>query len=119
MARDYRFTNAPAHTLALDLSYDLPPTPIGKLTANVNYSLQSDKFTNATVTGGRYVVGDYGLMNARLSLGDIPGLAGVSAALWARNLTDKDYYLLQFNIGRPGAIYGEPRTYGIDLSVEL
>ena len=119
VARDYRFTNAPAHTLALDLSYDLPPTPIGKLTANVNYTLQSDKFTNATVTNGRYIVGDYGLMNARLSLGDIPGLRGVSAALWARNLTDKDYYLLQFNIGRPGAIYGEPRAYGIDLSVEL
>jgi len=119
VAADYRFTNAPAHTLAFDVTYDLPPTPVGRLSANANYTMQSDKFTNATITGGRYVVGDYGLLNARLALTDIPGLAGVRAALWARNLADKEYYLMQFNIGRPGAIFGEPRTYGIDLSMEL
>lgn len=118
VAADYRFTNAPAHTLALDVTYDLPPTPVGRLSANANYTMQSDKFTNATITGG-YVVGDYGLLNARLALTDIPGLAGVRVALWARNLADKEYYLMQFNIGRPGAIFGEPRTYGIDLSIEL
>lgn len=64
-------------------------------------------------------MGDYGLLNARMSLGDIPGLPEVRAALWGRNLTDKNYYLMLFDIGRPGAIFGEPRTYGIDLSVEL
>ncbi|WP_150290995.1 TonB-dependent receptor [Sphingobium estronivorans] len=119
IASGYRFTNAPEHTFAFDISYDLPPLPIGKLTANANYTAQSDKFTNATISGGKYIVGDYGLINARLSLADIPGLRGVKAALWGRNLADKDYYLMQFNIGRPGAIFGEPRTYGVDLSVEF
>ena len=116
---NYRFTNAPQHSIALDLTYDLPPTPVGRLTANVNYTAQSDKFTNASVTSGKFVVGDYGLINARLGLDDIPGLPGVRAALWGRNLADTEYYLMQFNIGRPGAIFGEPRTYGIDVSVEL
>jgi iron complex outermembrane receptor protein len=119
ISSNYRFTNAPEHTFALDVTYDLPRLPIGQLTANANYTAQSDKFTNATIGGGKYIVGDYGLINARLALSDIPGLPGVRAAVWGRNLADKEYYLMQFNIGRPGAIFGEPRTYGIDLSVEF
>ncbi|WP_236626798.1 TonB-dependent receptor [Sphingomonas sp. MM-1] len=115
----YRFTNAPRHTLAADLRYDLPPLPIGMLSANVNYTMQSDKFTNATIDNGKYIVGDYGLLNARLTLSDIPGVKGARIGLWGRNLTDKEYYVMQFNIGRPGALFGEPRTYGVDLSFEF
>ena len=119
IADNYRFTNAPKHTIALDLTYDLPRLPIGQLSANVNYTAQSDKFTNSTISSGKYIIGDYGLLNARLTLGDIPGVKGVRASLWGRNLTDKNYYIMQFNVGRPGALFGEPRTYGIDLNVEF
>ena len=119
IAAGYRFTNAPKHTVAADVTYDLPRLPVGQLTANVNYTAQSRKYTNATIAGGKYVIGGYGLLNARLTLADIPGLDGVRVALWGRNLTDKDYYVMQFNIGRPGALFGEPRTYGVDLSIAL
>ena len=119
IADNYRFTNAPKHTIALDLTYDLPRLPIGQLSANVNYTAQSDKFTNSTISSGKYIIGDYGLLNARLTLGDIPGVKGVRASLWGRNLTDKNYYIMQFNVGRPGALFGEPRTYGVDLNVEF
>ena len=119
IADNYRFTNAPKHTIALDLTYDLPRLPIGQLSANINYTAQSDKFTNSTISSGKYIIGDYGLLNARLTLGDIPGVKGVRASLWGRNLTDKNYYIMQFNVGRPGALFGEPRTYGIDLNVEF
>ncbi len=119
IADNYRFTNAPKHTIAVDLTYDLPRLPIGQLSANVNYTAQSDKFTNSTISSGKYIIGDYGLLNARLTLGDIPGVKGVRASLWGRNLTDKNYYIMQFNVGRPGALFGEPRTYGVDLNVEF
>ncbi len=119
IAVNYRFTNAPRHSIALDLTYDLPRLPVGRLSANLNYTAQSDKYTNATITSGRYIIGDYGLLNGRLTLTDIPGVTGVRASLWGRNLTDKNYYVMQFNVGRPGALFGEPRTYGIDLSVEF
>ncbi|MGW8204712.1 TonB-dependent receptor (plasmid) [Sphingomonas bisphenolicum] len=119
IAANYRFTNAPRHSIALDLTYDLPRLPLGHLSANFNYTAQSDKYTNATVTSGRYIIGDYGLLNGRLTLTDIPGVKGVRASLWGRNLTDKNYYVMQFNVGRPGALFGEPRTYGVDLSVEF
>ncbi|WOK36330.1 TonB-dependent receptor [Sphingomonas sp. C3-2] len=115
----YRFVNAPKHSLALDFNYDLPALPIGKLSTNVNYTMQSDKYVSATISGGKYIVGDYGLLNARLTLAEIPGVDGVRVGLWGRNLTDKEYYIMQFNIGRPGALFGEPRTYGIDLTAEF
>ena len=89
------------------------------MSAIVNYTAQSDKYTSSTISSGKYIIGDYGLLNARLTLGDIPGLGGVRASLWGRNLTDKNYYIMQFNVGRPGALFGEPRTYGIDLNVEF
>ncbi|RJF94168.1 TonB-dependent receptor [Sphingomonas cavernae] len=119
VSANYRFTNAPKHTLALDFNYDLPELPIGQVSANVNYTMQSDKFTSSTITGGKYIIGDYGLLNARLNLAEIPGVDGVRLGLWGRNLTNTDYYIMQFNIGRPGALFGEPRTYGVDLSFDF
>ena len=81
--------------------------------------MQSDKFTGSTISGGKFITGDYGLLNARLTLAEIPGVEGVRVGLWGRNLTDTEYYIMQFNIGRPGALFGEPRTYGVDLTVEF
>ncbi|HET6524333.1 TonB-dependent receptor [Sphingopyxis sp.] len=119
ISADYRFTNAPKNTLAFDANYTLPDLPVGTLSANVNYTMQSDKFTGSTIAGGKFITGDYGLLNARLTLAEIPGVDGVRVGLWGRNLTDTEYYIMQFNIGLPGALFGEPRTYGVDLTVEF
>ncbi len=119
ISSNFRFTQSPKHTLAADVTYDLPSLPFGQLTANANYTMQSDKFSSSTISGGKFIIGDYGLLNARLTLAEIPGLEQFRIALWGRNLTDKEYYLFQFNIGRPGAIFGEPRTYGLDVIVEF
>ncbi len=119
ISADYRFTNAPKNTLAFDANYTLSDLPVGTLSANVNYTMQSDKFTGSTISGGKFITGDYGLLNARLTLAEIPGVEGVRVGLWGRNLTDTEYYIMQFNIGRPGALFGETRTYGVDLTVEF
>ncbi|MGN7930668.1 TonB-dependent receptor [Sphingopyxis sp. 22461] len=119
ISANFRFSNAPKHSLGLDVNYDLPTTPVGTFSTNVNYTMQSDKYVSSSISGGKFIVGDYGLLNARLTLADIPGVDGLRVALWGRNLTDKEYYVTQFNIGRPGALFGEPRTYGVDLSFEF
>lgn len=65
----------------------------------------------------RYVVGDYGLLNARLGLSEIRlGAGELRVALWGRNLADEEYYVTHFNAGLPSAYFGDPRSYGIDLS---
>lgn len=118
ISANFRFSQAPKHSLALDATHDLL-LPIGTLTSNVNYTAQSKKYTSSTISSGEYIIGDYGLLNGRLTLADIPSVEGLRLSLWGRNLTDKEYYVMQFNIGRPGALFGEPRSYGIDLSYEF
>jgi iron complex outermembrane receptor protein len=113
----YTFVEAPKHTLTTSLEYRFPDTPIGILTANVDYFLKSKVSTSTA--DPRYVIGDYGLLNARLTLSDIPvGLGNWRLSAFGKNLTDKEYYIAHFNGGLPSAIFGDPRTYGLELTFE-
>lgn len=59
------------------------------------------------------------LLDARLTLADVSvGAAKASFALWGRNLTDEEYRIhgIDFgSLGYAGNVWGEPRSYGIDL----
>lgn len=114
----YSFVEAPKHTLTTSAEYAFPEMSIGQLTANIDYFMQSKK---ASATGdARYIVGDYGLLNARLTLSDIPvGFGNWRVSAFAKNLTDTNYYVAHFTSGMPSAIFGEPRTYGLELSFEF
>lgn len=62
----------------------------------------------------------YGLLSARISFEDIGG-SNLSAAVFATNLTDKDYVLAvqpfyDAPFGFTSATFGEPRAYGVELS---
>ena len=65
------------------------------------------------------VVPGYGLLNARLGLRREDGRWDISA--WARNLTDKNYYISKGvqNFGLITGTLGEPRTYGVTLRTSL
>ena len=113
----YTFVEAPKHTLTTSLEYRFPDTPIGILTANIDYFLKSKVSTSTA--DPRYVIGDYGLLNARLTLSDIPvGFGNWRLSAFGKNLTDEEYYIAHFNGGLPSAIFGDPRTYGLELTFE-
>ena len=113
----YTFVEAPKHTLTTSLEYRFPDTPIGVLTANIDYFLKSKVSTSTA--DRRYVIGDYGLLNARLTLSDIPvGFGSWRLSAFGKNLTDKEYYIAHFNGGLPSAIFGDPRTYGLEVTFE-
>jgi iron complex outermembrane receptor protein len=113
----YTFIEAPKHTLSASLEYVFPQTPIGIVTANIDYFQQSRKST--ATADARYILGDYGLLNARLTLSDIPvGFGKWRLSAFGRNITNEDYYIAHFNAGLPGAIFGEPRTYGLEMTFE-
>lgn len=110
----YHFVEAPRNSVNTRLQYDFPELSFGQFSALVDYAWQGDKYSASN--DSRYVVGSYGLLNARLNLTGIEFAAGeLRAALWGRNLTDEEYYVAHFNAGVPSAIFGEPRSYGIDL----
>ena len=63
------------------------------------------------------------LVNARLGIENVRFAQGtLRAALWGRNLTDEEYNTYGINFSSLGPItaqYGEPRTWGVDLTWEF
>jgi len=112
----YAYVSAPKNALSLNLDYEFPETSIGVPSLHVDYGFQSKQFAQAN--DPRYIIGDYGLLNARFNLSEIHTPIGTwQLGLWSKNLTDKSYYVTHANLFAPGAIYGDPRTYGIDLTI--
>lgn len=93
----------------------------GDLRARVDVYAQSGLyFSNYGQSGAPGTkLPSYELVNARIGLDNIGG-SGVSAAFFAKNIFDKQYYVGGIGLGTAGgynlAVPGEPRTYGIDIS---
>jgi iron complex outermembrane receptor protein len=88
------------------------------VSGNLNYTWQDDQISSYTRTFNDqfYEVPSYGLLNARLMLSDVNALNGeMEFALWGKNLGDEEYYLEHNNAIVPFAIYGEPRSWGVDV----
>ena len=87
------------------------------------YGQTSQYFSNsADSIAPRTELPGYALVNARLAWDDIMG-SGVSAALWGKNLTEEVYFTggmtLAAALGHNAAAVGEPRTYGLEVSVKF
>lgn len=116
-----RAPNAPQHTGRLNVAYEFTPFSFGVLTAAVEATYTDEYHFNP-----REYLHDAAdqrtLLNARLTLSEIPVSQGtLRAALWGRNLEDKEYreYGIDFGaVGHAINTYGEPRTYGIDIIYE-
>lgn len=121
IADQFRYPNAPQHSYSLDLEYLLPPLPVGDLSVRAGYTWQDEKYTSSTIDTGRFIVDNYGLLNARIALSNIPLPAGsLSIAAWGKNLEDKEYYIAHFDLRViSAAMFGEPRSYGFDLRYDF
>lgn len=117
---DYALVNAPRHSYTLDTTWDIARTPIGLVVANLNYTWQDEKFIRAERTPQSSKIDDYGLLNARLTLDEIPGVpvGQLKVSLWGRNLENKEYTFLDAPLFGGFRGWGEPRSYGIDLRWE-
>ncbi len=124
-------TGVPKHQLGGNVTY-VRDVGFGTLNANANVTYRSDvqldEFDVAGLQKG------YALVNARIGVNDIRG-SGIGVALWGRNLTDHYYKVGVLSLisngpivngvnpgGGPGfgsAILGEPRTYGVEVSVRF
>ncbi|WP_268872982.1 TonB-dependent receptor [Croceicoccus estronivorus] len=114
----FPFVQAPEHTLSASADYEIAQTTVGTLSANVSYSYVDKQFSQ---TGdASYIIPSYGLLDARLTLAEIPFLDNeLKMSLWGKNLTDKEYYINHGNFFVPGAQFGSPRSYGVDLTFDF
>lgn len=120
VTRNYIFVNAPQNSYVVNADYDFGATPAGKLSANVNYSWQDDIYTTTSTTSGRWQSDSYGLLNARLTLAEIPGIpvGKLRVALWGKNLEDKEYRVIHAPAFGGYSAFGDPRSAGVDLVYE-
>ncbi len=108
---------APEHAYSFIADYGIPLS-FGTLNLHLDYSWQDDQLALANTEFGRVEVSDYGLLNARISLGDIAiSESNLRVALWSRNLADEDS--VNYRIGTTSTTHLQPRTIGADVILEF
>lgn len=120
------FPTTPDETAALGMEYEFEPFAWGQLRARIDATYNSG-YTHDTISSrvDDFIRADaHTLVDARATLSDIAlgdkGLLRV--ALWGKNLTDEEYRSHAIgafeSIGFAGAVYNEPKSYGIDIIYE-
>jgi iron complex outermembrane receptor protein len=111
------FAQAPDHTanLTADVVF---PLPFGDLGGTLSFGHIS-KVTFSDSNLGRPIAFQdaYNLLDARVELRHIAG-SRVDVSIWGKNLTNTDYAVNisdQPVFGFTSAIYGDPRTYGMNV----
>lgn len=121
----YDFAYAPDYKGYIGLNYTFPDTRYGTWSARIDATRQDDIVFGITPSS---VAGQdaYSLVNARVTLDRIPlsaSTSNVAVSLWVKNLTDRTYHEYGLDmisaLGWAGAHFGDPRTWGMDLTVEF
>ena len=113
-----RFVTTPHNTGTLGVQYDFD-IGFGLLTTYVD-ATYTDKsgFSSSDKT---VKADERTLFNARVGLSEVDVANGeVRVALWGRNLSDEEYIVHGANFGTHTAYtWGQPRSYGVDVSYEF
>ena len=119
------FFSAPKHSYSVSADWTIGAWDWGVLSANVSYNFMDERnggprLANAVNTFGS----SYGLWNGRLSLNRVPvsRFGTLNFGLWGKNLSDEEYVITAIdNIPHSdrAVIWGETRTYGIDIIYEF
>lgn len=115
----FTFDTAPGHSYVVNADYTLPKLPFGVVGVGGTYRWQDSYLNSPQITASQLEIPSYGLLDARITLDEIPHLSGVRFSVWGKNLTDEVYAHFVTNLGVPAAFFGDPRTYGISLDVKF
>ncbi len=113
LSQTFHITQAPEHAGSLAIDYAISKN----LSSHIDIT-STDSYAHVSFEPLR--LDAYTLVNARLSL-DIPLQDNnLAISLWARNLLDEEYAINGFAVRVPAdtvtQVFGDPRTYGMQLS---
>ena len=119
-----RFPFSSKWTLNASAEYKTPELGFGQLSFRVDYNYRSKIWFHPTLVGTPYndVIASpgRGLFDGRITLSKIMiGDNEASVAVWGKNLTKKVYRAngIDFGgLGYAGNVYGEPRSFGVDVN---
>ncbi len=108
-------SNAPELTASVLIDYVQPISDYLEIRVSADVSFKDD--IHYSVTNDPVALGDsYTLANARIGVAQQENQWNV--ALWVKNLADEEYFTFLRNgpFGQQTGLFGEPRTYGIDVT---
>ncbi len=121
--RQFLLPLTPQHAGAMTLDYQFEPLSFGVLSTHIDIT-STDKYSYAPFGEQRFDA--YTIVNARMTLAGIKigrNASRLKASLWAKNLADEAYIVDAFPVGDPavsiGQTFGDPRTFGFDVTLEL
>ncbi len=126
VTRRFSFSSAPEHSYTAAADWTVAAGDWGRLSFNLSTSYMDERNGGgAPRDDGSFttVLRDYQLWNARLGLHELPlpGSLRLNLAAWVNNFTDEEYELYAID-NLPQAdravVWGEPRSYGLDLVLE-
>jgi iron complex outermembrane receptor protein len=116
---------APKNAGAMTIDYQFSPLQFGQLSAHLDMT-SIDKYSYAPFGEQRF--DSYTILNARITLAGIKmggELSTLRASIWAKNLADEEYIINAFAVGEGdgkasiGQTFGDPRTFGLDITLDL
>lgn len=121
VADEFVFFSAPRHSLNTAADWQLWQGDWGHLDLHLSYSYMTERNGTAQSRGVNDTeLRSFGLWNARLYASEIPlGGGQLQLALWGKNLLDEEYAVDAINNlpqAERAVVWGEPRTYGLDIS---
>ncbi|MBD2858103.1 TonB-dependent receptor [Spongiibacter sp. KMU-158] len=125
-ADDLDFPSAPEHSFTFGMDWSVASWSFGNLSLNMDYNYVG-KRKGLMIKGreGFSELGDLGLLNGRISLRDVNlSKSGtmLNVAFWGKNILDEEYEIHALD-NLPQAdravLWGEPRSYGLDLTIEF
>lgn len=117
------FPHTPNNTYSAFLLYE-QPLALGLLRARLDWSYR-DEMNFLAPKPERNESKGAEIVNARVGLSDLagPGRTRISAYAWVKNLFDEGYWVNGVNLYNTFGFdingYGEPRTFGAELTVEF
>lgn len=119
------FPYNPENKWSLGINY-LTELEIGTLRVSADYSYVDDHFVYHNQPAAEFTrIESFSVFNARISLREIAG-TNFSVSIWGKNITDEEYRMNGIPMGdATGAFigginyYGDPATYGAEVSYEF
>ena len=117
----FGFYSAPSQSYTASADYTVGQYDWGQLAVNLSYNFMDNRRGGIRGANSKNVyLGEYGLINGRVSFSEIQvsKYGTLYFGLWGKNLTDKEYEITAVdNLPHSDrtVIWGDPRSYGIDL----
>lgn len=129
VASRFTLAYAPRHAVSASADYTLLRWGNAKAVAHANYQWKDQVFASSpagpAIAGRQFwAIPAYGTLDARFMVSwETASGSEASVALWGRNITDRTYKATVAASGSPATgfngqsfAYGEPATYGVELS---